>query len=357
MDASSTLVVAFGSSTLLDHRAPLHDLASAFPESHVAGCSTAGEILDTAVSDDTLTVAICRFDHTRVGSTTTALCGTGDSYAAGRRLAGNLHADDLRGVLVFSDGLSANGSQLVHGLNDALGPDVVITGGLAADADHFARTWVMTHHDVATGFVSAVGLYGDHVGIGHGSEGGWDIFGIERRVTRATGNILYELDGRPALALYKAYLGDRAAGLPATALLFPLGLRVPGLDDILVRTILSVSEADQSLTFAGDIPEGSMAQLMHGNRDRLIDGAAQAGRMTSSRTRASAPTLALAISCVGRRIVLGQHAEDEVEAVYDSLPRDTTLVGFYSYGEISPLASGRCDLHNQTMTLTTIWEE
>ena len=71
----------------------------------------------------------------------------------------------------------------------------------------------------------AVGLYGEHVKLGHGSKGGWDTFGPERIVTKSDGNVLYELDDKPALALYKEYLGDRAAGLPGSALLFPLALR------------------------------------------------------------------------------------------------------------------------------------
>jgi hypothetical protein len=195
------------------------------------------------------------------------------------------------------------------------------------------------------------------VRIGHGSKGGWDIFGLERRVSRSEGNILYELDGKPALQLYKEYLGDLASGLPATALRFPLALRAHAADEKrIVRTILSVDEWNQSMTFAGDIPAGSLAQLMRANFDRLIEGASQAALMTR-RHSVTSPPLSIAISCVGRRLVLGEQAEEELEAALEMLPEGTQQVGFYSYGEISPYASGHCDLHNQTMTLTTIAEE
>jgi hypothetical protein len=196
------------------------------------------------------------------------------------------------------------------------------------------------------------------VRVGHGSKGGWDIFGPERLVTRAEGNVLYELDGRPALELYKSYLGDRAAGLPATGLLFPLSLRSgeEGDERRLVRTILAVDEAAQSLTFAGDIPTGSRVQLMRANFDRLVEGAASAAAMTALRGAAEGPVLSVAISCVGRRLVLGERTEEETEATLEALPPGAQQVGFYSYGELSPFAAGRCDLHNQTMTLTTLWE-
>jgi len=209
-----------------------------------------------------------------------------------------------------------------------------------------------------TNLVTAVGLYGDHVRVGHGSKGGWDIFGPERKVTRSEGNVLFELDGRPALELYKEYLGARAAGLPATALLFPLALRSgPSDQKTLVRTVLSIDEARQSMTFAGDIPNGCLAQLMRANFERLIDGASDAAQLAKSTgAENGSDVLAIAISCVGRRLILGERAEEEIEAALDVLPRGTKQIGFYSYGEISPYASGHCDLHNQTMTLTTLTE-
>jgi hypothetical protein len=196
------------------------------------------------------------------------------------------------------------------------------------------------------------------VRIGHGSRGGWDIFGPERRVTRSQGNRLYELDGRQAVEIYKDYLGELAAGLPATALRFPLALRASADDQKrLVRTVLAVGEDDGSMTFAGDMPEGYLAQLMRTNLDHLVDGAEEAATMTRNRGGDGEQTLAIAISCVGRRMILGERAEEEVEVTLEALPEGTLQVGFYSYGEISPYASGTCDLHNQTMTLTTIHED
>jgi hypothetical protein len=276
---------------------------------------------------------------------------------AGRHIAQQLNDSGLKGILVFSDGLRVNGSELVRGLNSEVSTSVVVTGGLAGDGDRFHRTWVLQDRRPQTGFVTAVGFYGDRIRIGHGTKGGWDRFGLERRVTRSKKNILFELDGRPALQLYKEYLGDRASGLPATGLLFPLALRTNDTDTkSLVRTILAVNEPEQSLTFAGDIPEGSLAQLMKANFDRLIQGASEAASFTKLSAGGCACTLAIAISCVGRRLVLGSRTEEEIEATLEVLPKGTQQIGFYSYGEISPYTAGTCDLHNQTMTLTTLSE-
>ena len=337
LDSPRTLVLVFGAPERRAQPEAFAALAAAYPNAHILGCSTAGEILGTTIADESLAVAVARFAHTDVKTAYAAVEGPDDTQAAGQALARQLFAPNLRGVLVLSDGHNVNGSALVRGLNDELPDPVVVTGGLAGDGDRFEQTWVLKEGRPQAGFVSAVGFYGDHVVLGHGSKGGWDFFGIERRVTRSQGNVLYELDGRPALQLYKEYLGDRADGLPATALLFPLALRTDAdTDKQVVRTVLSVDEAAQSMTFAGDIPGGAWVQLMRANFDRLVDGASEAALMTQRTLPADTPVLSIAISCVG--------------------PPQTQQVGFYSYGEISPYTAGVCDLHNQTMTLTTIAE-
>jgi len=328
-------------------------LARAYPGAAVLGCSTAGEIHDAWIRDDSLSVAIVEFADTLL-ATATAPCPTGGhSRDAGRELAEALAAPDLAGVFVLSDGLNVNGSELVRGVSGGVGPGVPVTGGLAGDADRFGDTWVLVDGAPVSGFASAVGFYGDSVRLGHGSQGGWDIFGPERMVTRSDGNTLYELDGKPALALYKQYLGELAEGLPATGLLFPLAVRQPGEDRHLVRTILATDEAADSLVFAGDVPTGHRAQLMQANFDRLVGGAEAAADEANT---VGGPVLAVAISCVGRRLVLGDRTEEETEATLARLPAGSRQIGFYSYGEISPSADGTCDLHNQTMTVTTIAE-
>lgn len=358
LDSPHTLLLLFGASSYLDHPEPIEALAAAYPTSQLLGCSTSGEVYGTNVVDDSLVVAVLRLEHSTLRATSAPISAATASFGAGQTLARALIHPALRGVLVLSDGLHVNGSELIRGLNAILPPSVVVTGGLAGDGDRFERTWVLRDGRPQSGHVSAVGLYGEAIRLSHGSKGGWSIFGRERRVTHAEGNVLYKLDDRPALALYKEYLGELAAGLPATALLFPLALRAhEQAEKRVVRTVLSIDEEAQSMTFAGDMPEGYLAQLMQANFDRLIDGAYRAASLVAADQRHTLPCLSLAISCVGRRLILGERTEEELEATLEILPPGTHQIGFYSYGEISPYTTGHCDLHNQTMTLTMISEE
>ncbi len=356
LDSKQTLILAFADTLFVDNPKPFLELTRAYPNSFIMGCSTAGEILGSAISDASISVAVKQFSRTALCQAFAPVSNVEESFGAGQSIAQTLLTPDLRGVFVLSDGLNVNGSELVRGLRESLPKSVIVTGGLAGDGNRFGRTWVLHQGMPQSHMITAIGLYGDSVQIHHGSQGGWDIFGIERKVTKSKSNVLYELDGKPALELYKSYLGDLAKELPASALLFPLSLRSKTSDqERLVRTILSVNEADQSLTFAGDIPEGYLVQLMKANPERLIDGAMQSAHLAKP-TTSQTGLLNIAISCVGRRLVLRQRTEEELEAILEVFPQDTQQIGFYSYGEIAPLGIGQCDLHNQTMTLTTIYE-
>jgi hypothetical protein len=362
------LALMFGATSVLKNPALVNEVKQWYPNAHVVGCSTAGEICGTRVFDDSLTVTAVNFEHTQIKGTSVRLAESEQSFDAGRRLAAAIPLSipaagsgaplDLAHVLVFADGLKVNGSELVQGLTSQLPEGVTVTGGMAGDGARFAETLVLWNSVPENNSVVGLGLYGSRLKIGFGSLGGWDSFGPERLITRSKGNVLYELDGQSALGLYKKYLGEHAKGLPATGLLFPLSLRSKPGETPVVRAILSINEADQSVTFAGDMPEGAQARLMKANFDRLIDGATGAARTCYQAIGSVKPDLALLISCVGRKLVLKQRIEEEVEGVREVLGTGTTLAGFYSYGEISPFTPGaKCELHNQTMTITTFSEQ
>jgi hypothetical protein len=355
---SKSLVILFGSSNIDTISKPLDEIIEFYDGATVIGASTCGEIYQDELLDDSLVVAVIEFSTTTIKSIHKILKDTKDSHRCGQEIATYLAEDDLRGVFILSDGLKVNGSQLTEGISSILPNSVSVTGGLAGDDDRFEKTWIVVDDKPCSSCITAVGFYGDDIRIGYGSRGGWDRLGIERVVTKSIDNVLYELDSQPALSLYKRYLGDKADGLPATGLLFPLEIRSSeDSRDSKVRTILGVDEKDQSITFAGDIPEGSLVTLMKANFDRLIDGAIYAAESIDMGEYSGEDILSIAISCVGRRLVLKQRVEEELEDSLSILPSSIKQIGFYSYGEISPLSSGKCDLHNQTMTLTTIWEK
>lgn len=357
LNSKNTLIICFGNSDFSLIKDAFAEISNGFKDSHIIGCSTAGEIFQDELYEKSLSIAVIKFEKSKLQYESALLNNSGESFAVGEKLSKKLCGDDLKGMFILSDGLNVNGSQLTKGLNSGLcNKDVIITGGLAGDDARFEKTWVLVDNNPVSNYVTAIGLYGEDIHISHGSQGGWSQFGINRMVTQSKANVLFKLDHKPALEVYKTYLGDSAKDLPSAGLLYPLMIKEDDDIEAKVRTILAIDEENQSITFAGDIPTGSEVMFMKASFAELVDGASEAASSFSIKKHKGEDAINIAISCVGRKLVLGQRVEDEIEAVLNNLNDNVLQVGYYSYGEISPLTSGKCDLHNQTMTLTLIWE-
>jgi len=353
----SLLVLAFGDKDILVQEDIYSQLRKDHPAAEIVLCSTSGEIYDTDVFDETVSVVIIEFEKTAIKTCCLNIGDFIDSFEAGKTLFSELPGHGLSYALIISDGGMVNGSELVRGIEAVNHGNIPVTGGLAGDGDKFQYTVVGCNESPKKGNVVAIGFYGTSLKIGHASFGGWEIFGPEKKATRSVANRLYEIDNNSAIELYKQYLGKYADELPGSALLFPLYVRPEGTSNSVVRTILSIDYKEQCMVFAGDIPKGSYIRFMKANFDKLIDAATNAAGQAISQF-STKPKLALLISCVGRKLILGKRIDEEVEAIKEIFGEGPLLSGFYSYGEISPLyTNAGCELHNQTMTITTFDEE
>ncbi|WP_276370489.1 FIST N-terminal domain-containing protein [Chryseolinea sp. H1M3-3] len=354
----AAVVLAFGNCQVLGDPQRYHELKQFYPDAHILTCTTAGEIIGAKLLDNSIVVSAIHFDKTTVKAAAVDIAYPGESYQKGYELAQKLKSDGLAHLFVISDGHIVNGSDLVNGLNHGLHKQIPITGGLAGDGILFKRTLVGIDTPPTEGKIAAIGFYGKNLKVGYGSKGGWDAFGPERIVTRSEGNVLYDLDNKSALQLYKQYLGPLSGQLPSSAQFMPIALRLQGSDHIAVRTILAVNEEDQSMVFTGDLPRNSRVRLMKANLDRLIEEAVSAADNSLAVMGSFQADFAVLISCVGRRLALTHRTEEEIEEVTHMLGKNTAVSGFYSYGEISPVVnSTACELHNQTMTVTVYRED
>lgn len=327
-------------------------LRERYPYACIVGCSTAGNVLETSISDNDAVAVVMALEKSAVRLVKKEVTCIDDSFQVAQELALALKDDNLRHIFVLSDGLKVNGTQLAKGFNHALDYAIPVSGGLAGDGANFHATSIIADSDACEGEVVALGFYGD-ITIKASSYAGWNEFGVERIVTKSQGNIVYEIDNEPALELYKRYLGSQAAELPLSGLKFPLSVWKNREQTPIIRTLLAVSEEEQSLIFAGEIEEGDFCRLMKTNIDLLVDNAEKAAQAS----KIPALSVALVISCIGRRLVMGQMAEEELEIMKECYGDETLMTGFYSYGELAPMKETlACELHNQTMTVTVFSE-
>lgn len=349
------LVLGFGDKKLLS-RDLYGNLRDTFPNAEIALCSTSGEIFEESAHENTLSLLALEFSATPIKTAKVAIKDFKDSFEAGRSLMENLKKEDLKWVFVLSDGSRVNGSELVRGLNTHRPEGTIISGGLAGNGLDFFQTLTGLNEPPEEGNIIAIGFYGENLQLSHASRGGWESFGLERTITRSSSNKLFEIDGKNALELYKKYLGKYAEELPQSAFLFPLALKLGADHEPVVRTILSIDEEEQSMTFAGDMPETGKVRFMKSNLDRLISAANDAAQECVAFHK-TPPQLAMVVSCIGRKLVLRDRLSEEIESIREVMGPGSAIMGFYAYGEISPNRPfSQCELHNQTITITGIDE-
>ena len=355
------LVLVFGNRFLLEDNAIYKEIRAIFNDGHIVFGSSCGDITSNSVDENSVTITAIEFEKSSFLIKTNNVLDVElgkeiDSLRIGKELIAQFPQQNLKNIFIVSEGSFINGSQLTKGMNAGTNNNVLITGALCGDGARFEKTLASYNEKPRAGEIVAIGLYGASLEVTFSIKGGWTPFGPERIVTKSKGNILYELDNVPALDLYKKYLGDKSKELPSAALLYPLNVKSEKENQSIVRTILNIDEAENSMILAGDIFENSTVQLMMTNVDNIV-GAAEEAAIKALKFRKKKPELAILVSCIGRKLVLDQRVEEEVEEVIEVVGNTATVTGLYSYGEIAPfVGESNCQLHNQTMTITLISE-
>jgi hypothetical protein len=258
----------------------------------------------------------------------------------------------------FPDGLAGNGADIVRGAQEVLGPGFPIVGGSAGDDFLFQKTYQYFQGKVSTGTVPGI-LFDGSIRFGIGVRHGWTPIGEPHRVTKSEGNILHEIDGKPAVGVYEDYFGKksdelRKEPLARMAIMYPLGIVLPGAEEYLIRDPITVKE-DGSIVCAAEVPIDSQVSLMVGGKEEAIQAARVAAQQSAS------PSFSLNFNCIARNKVLGDRVGDEINAVKAVLGPRADIIGFYTYGEQAPLTGligkdCKSQFCNETMVILAIGE-
>ena len=363
------LTVVF-SSVSFEQAEVLKGVREASNNASLIGCTDAGEITNEGPSKNSVGVMAIASDQINF------YVGLGKDVKKGAREAGRAVAKEikekakepLRAFIMFPDVLTGNGADIVRGVLDVLGEHFPVVGGAAGDDFLFQKTYEYRDGEVVSGAVGGVGLAGKF-SMGAGVRHGWIPIGVPMKVTKSEGSVVHELDGRPALSIYEDYFGDKAGDLrkeplARMAITYPLGIKLPGMEEYLIRDPITVDEKG-AITCAAEIPEGSEIRLMIGSKEKAVEDAEDAARkLTRDFEKAGTrPKLVLMFNCIAREKLFAQKANDEIQAVMNIIGQDVPLLGFYTYGEQAPIGGEVHDLekcsprfYNETVVMFAIGE-
>lgn len=329
-------------SSWFDQFALLHGVRSVLHKTALIGASTAGEITPDGPMSHSCVVLL-------VGSETLLWSvGIGEGLDRVPREAGQQAAytalqgfrgTQRSGFLLLGDGLVTSYADVVRGIQEVLGTNSLIAGGLAGDDLRYEATYQYCNHRVTTRSVVGV-LLGGGGRLGVGMEHGFAPISKPRHVTRSRANVLVELDRQPAASVYEEYFGEervrhmRQERLTRPGMAYPLGIQTEPADHWLLRNVVAFRD-DGSLACSAEIPEGSWLQLMVGSRELALDAARRAAQEAiQSLNRVAAVVV---FDSVVRRMLLGpRQAAEEVQRIRNTVGPSVPLIGCYTYGEQAP---------------------
>ena len=360
LQGAPDFLIAF-SSVGFDQETVIRAIQEAGSGAPLIGCSDAGEITNEGPNQNGVAVMAIRSDTVRF------ITGMGrnirsDPREAGRQLAKDIKSrstESLRVIIMFPDVLAGNGADIVRGAQDVMGEHFPIVGGAAGDDFLFQKTYQYRDSEIESGSVVGVGLIGSF-SMGIGVRHGWVPIGPSMKVTKAKGAIVYELDGRSAISIYEDYFGPRVEQLKREplarmAITYPLGIKIPDLDEYLIRDPITANE-DGSITCAAEIPEGAEIRLMIGSKEKAVEAAQDAARklMKEFEIDKTKPKFLLMFNCIAREKLFGLRARDEIDAVLEIIGKEVPLLGFYTYGEQAPTGG---ETRNQSKIFSRFYNE
>jgi hypothetical protein len=332
---------------------------------HLVGSSTGGIILSNGVTNRGIALVGINSDDMSFGVSAISDLENQDMHYIGhdlaRRAAQDLNSSHREVFITFSEGIEKNSSQFIRGVKEALGGVFPVLGAISSDDFKYKKLSQFFQDQILHN--SAVGLLlGGTFHPALGCKHGFKPLGKPRTITKVDGYIIRTIDNRPAVEIYKHFLGAEAEGLNhktlnSYAALYPLGIYLEEPNQYLLRNLIDILE-DGSIVCHEGIPRGAEVHLMISNSDSCISSAVEAAKLAKASLGDRQAKLVLIFESLARHKILGNAAFSEIQAIKDVLGHTTPIVGMCSYGEIGPFGTlnniKNIYLHNENILIVAI---
>ncbi len=334
-----------------DHSLILNGLNTVYPEIELIGCTTDGELSSVhAYTEDSITLMLFSSDELEFKT------GVADEISKDTAFRIKDAAESVKLefeqdptlCITTPSGLTASGDIMLEGFRQSLGEGFPIFGGTAGDKLNLKCTYQFHKNKVFTDAAPFI-LIGGPLLYSFGVESGWIPIGKKAIVSKSDNNMVYRIDTDTAFDYYKHHLGENI-GLKDFAIIgdYPLAIFEEDQKSFYLRAPFIINEENGSLTFVGNVPQGSTVQITHSTRDKIVEATKTSVKSSVTAYPGKMPSAALCFSCASRKLVLGTRVEEEYDAFTAYFP-DLPVAGFYTYGEIGPLGRDKpARFHNDT---------
>lgn len=320
----------------------LEEIKSLLPGSKIMGTTTAGEIIDCSVTQNKTVISFSVFQNTSLESI--FLNNYNNDFQLGVDLANSIISSNTKLILLFSDGLHTNGSEILNGIQ-SINKDIPVAGGRAGDNGYMKDTIIFCNEGITNNGVIAVALNSDSLSVYTNDSLCWQPIGKLMTVTKAKKSRVYTIDNIPAKDIYRKYLGyDVTSSLPKSATEFPLIIHRNNLQ---IARVAFFDFNDDSLGFIGNIEEGDKVTFAFGNIDMLVE---RSSHIMESISKVSLESI-FVYSCTARRVYMQEKISDELIP----LRNIANVSGYFTYGEYFHLESNNA-LLNMTTTILGLSE-
>lgn len=341
-----------------DHETILARINAAFPGIELIGCTSDGEASSVgAFSEESVTFIAFASDTIIIKAGLGRNVSRDFDKAAKMAVEAALSALGETPKLTVSlvESYMTNGAGFVRSLSSGFGDGVPVVGGFSTDQLRLKDTRQFFKNEVLTDCAPVL-VFGGPLLFSSSCESGYSPIGREGVITAAEGNIVRQIDMKPASEFYKKYLGD-SVGDPAEYSDYPLMVRENDEDEHCIRSAIGIDGAEGGMVFLSEMRAGAKVRISEASRDMLIEGTRKSVLGAFEAYPGNEPAAALLFSCACRKRLLGTRTKEELAIVKSVVSDSLPICGFYTYGEIGPAGpGGRALFHNDSFVTVFIGE-
>ena len=339
----------------VDHQLVLDKIYEKWPDLQLIGCTADGEFsseCDYVEDSLVLTLFVSKNINIVSGFFDNTSTDPSKEYSQVLSEAVSRLGQKPKLCILFSDVLKTNGETVMEQITMLTEGKLPIVGGISADSWRFDEC-KQFFNNISSATISPFLLLAGEFDFSVGMDSGWEPIGEIGTVTKSEGNVLYEINHKPALEFYRDILGENTK----PTLELPIALYDEfGSFRFMRTTFENYDRNTGAVTYLGNVPMNYKVRITMVNRESILAGAKSSiDQAIRTFPPNELPVIALCFTCSARRVLLGTRTIEESQIVREKIGDRIKFSGFYTYGEFCPISTKLFnEFHNETFVVVLL---